>query len=100
MEGVSLEVQREMEERLRALLESQPWWRRYANTVTAAVTNLVLLAWLLVSSGIDLPHSVQWAVAAVLFAGNVLGIRGTSNGVTPSLIGLVTGQVPEGRHHR
>jgi len=95
--GVSPEVQQAMEERLRELLEAQPWWRRYANTATSIVTNLVLVAWLLIASGMAFPSWLEWTVAAILFAGNVLGIRRTPNGVTPSLIDLVVGGAG-GRH--
>lgn len=100
MNGLSPEVQQAMEERLRELLEAQPWWKRYANTATAIVTNLVLVTWLLLASGLALPPTVQWVVAAILFAGNVLGIRRTPNGVTPSLIDLVVGGMGQlgGRH--
>ncbi|MGH2360472.1 MAG: hypothetical protein ACRDGM_08015 [bacterium] len=101
IEGPSPEVQEAMEDRLYDLLKAQSWWKRYSNTATAIVTNLVLVAWLIVASGTALPPAVQWTVAAVLFAGNVLGIRRTPNGVTPSLIELVVGGMgPTGGRHR
>lgn len=95
--GVSPEVQAELAARLGELLVKQSWWKRYANTVTAAVTNLLNVVWLVVSLGIHMDTWLIWTVAAILFAGNVLGIKKTPNGLTPSLVDLIAGQVA-GRH--
>lgn len=70
-------------------LDEQPWWSKYANTVTTAVSVLVMLAWLLISSGTDFPGWLDAVITAVLAAGNVLGVSKTRNGVTPALVDKV-----------
>lgn len=87
---------------IRDYLEEQPWWRRYANTVTAAVGGLVTLAAWLLASGLDLPTWALGLVGIVVFAGNVLGIKATRNGVTPSTAAQISAVIEDatyvGRH--
>lgn len=63
-------------------LAEQPWWKKSANTVTTAVAGLVAVAWWIAGTGMDLPDPVTWIVGVVLFAGQVLGVKATKNGVT------------------
>jgi len=69
---------------VRGKLAGQPWWKKSANTVTAAVGGLVALAWWITSTGVDLPVWATWIVGVVLVAGQVVGVRMTKNGVTRS----------------
>ncbi|EME14816.1 hypothetical protein [Rhodococcus triatomae] len=83
---------------LREKLEAQPWWRRIANTVTAAFGALVGIAWLAVSLGLDLPAPVMAGVMAVVSLGTVIGVRKTPNGVTERQIAELEDYV--GRHRK
>lgn len=84
-------------------LQEQTWFRRYSNTITTAFTGLMTLAWWLTSTRIDLPEWSVYAIGALLWLGQIVGVKRTKNGVTPSVIDAVTrdlGTVPSGRHHR
>lgn len=74
-----------LDDLLRATLANQPWWRKYSNTVTAVFFAALQGAWLLISTGIDLPNAVVVGIAGLVLVGNVLGINGTRNGVTDSV---------------
>lgn len=81
---------------LRSQLEQQPWYRKYANTVTAAVTALVGLLWTAVSAGVAVPPElIAGGLVLLQFAG-VIGIKATRNGVTQRQIDELEGYV--GRH--
>ena len=71
---------------LRAQLEEQPWYRRFANTVTSGVGVLSIIVWLLVFTGTDIPDSVGKWVTGVLAVLTVLGVLKTKNGITPTTI--------------
>lgn len=82
-----------LQDKLRELLEAQPWWKRSSNTVTSAVGGLVAFAWWLSATGADLPTEVTYAIAAVIFIGGVLGVKQTKNGITPSVVTKVVSQL-------
>ncbi|MFC9786423.1 hypothetical protein [Rhodococcus sp. NPDC127528] len=82
-------------DRLRTELDRQPWWRRVANTVTAAVGAIVSVAWMALSVGLDLPDAVmQWVPVGIAVL-TVFGIKLTPNGVTQRQIEDLTAG---GRH--
>ena len=69
---------------LRGALDSQPWYRKYANTVTTVYFAILQVISLVIGFGIELPGWAQIGVAVVILVGNVLGIKKTKNGVTDS----------------
>lgn len=81
---------------LRYQLEQQPWYRKYANTVTAALTAMVGLVWTAISAGVEVPPElIAGGLVLLQFAG-VVGIKATRNGVTQRQIDELEGYV--GRH--
>lgn len=84
-------------------LHEQKWYQKYANTVTTAITGLLTLVWWLVSTGISLPSWTVYAVGVLLWVGEIVAVKQTKNGVTPSVVDAVVsdlGSVTPGRHHR
>lgn len=81
---------------LREQLAAQPWFKRYANTVTSAVGFLVGVVWLLVSSGVHLPAEVTSGVLLLVSALTVAGVKLTPNGVTEKQVVEIEEYV--GRH--
>lgn len=71
---------------LRQTLESQPWYRRFANTVTSAVGALFLILWFIASMGWDIPDGVEKGVASGIALLTVLGVLKTKNGLTPRTV--------------
>ncbi|ASJ78828.1 tail protein [Rhodococcus phage PhailMary] len=87
------------------LIGNQPWYKRYANTVTTLVFTALQALWLAVSLGVDLPTQAVWGVAGLVLVGQVIGVKKTNNGVTDGLKDKVfndlTGYVArEGGKHR
>lgn len=76
---------------LRASLQRQPWYKRFANTVSSAVGVLSLVVWVAIANGVEIDPAVQTGVGAVLAVLTVLGVLRTPNGVTPR--GVATVQV-------
>ncbi|WNN95751.1 holin [Gordonia phage Fribs8] len=68
---------------LRERLESQPWYRRFANTVTSGVGAVFLILWLLTANGVDIPSQVTTGVGSAIAVLTVLGVLKTKNGLTP-----------------
>ncbi|AVD99798.1 membrane protein [Gordonia phage Flapper] len=86
---------------LRATLERQPWYKRFANTVTTAVGALALIAWLLTSNGIGIDPAIVTAVGSALGVLTTLGVLKTPNGVTPRGVATVqVAAVSAGRHRQ
>lgn len=81
---------------LRDALQEQPWYRRFANTVTSAVGVLTIVVWLLVFTGTDIPDSVGKWVTGLLAVLTVLGVLKTKNGLTPRTVEDIESYV--GRH--
>lgn len=73
--------QTDLDERARAALESQSWYRKYANTVNVVVGAVVTGAASLVSAGIELPEWTTVTVATVGVVGTILGVYKTKNGL-------------------
>lgn len=71
-------------EALRVQLETQPWYRRFANTVTSGAGALVLILWLVIASGVEVPPEVLAGVSGLISVLTTVGVLGTRNGVTPS----------------
>jgi hypothetical protein len=97
----------EVQDALAQWLDEQPWYRRYANTVTQVATGATVLVWWVLTSGIEMTTWVQYGVGAVLFLGGVVRTKQTRNGMTPSTAAAVTARVeqyadrpPTGRHAR
>jgi hypothetical protein len=71
---------------LLAEMERQPWWKKYSNTVTAAISGVVVfLGWIL-TTGVGLPHWATITTGAILFLASVLGIHATPDGLTEPTI--------------
>ncbi|QFG05098.1 membrane protein [Gordonia phage Dre3] len=68
---------------LRERLEAQPWYRRFANTVTSGVGAVFLILWLLTANGVDIPSQVTNGVASAIAVLTVLGVLKTKNGIQP-----------------
>ncbi|MGC5249487.1 hypothetical protein ACPXB3_21485 [Gordonia sp. DT219] len=81
---------------LRDKLAEQPWWKKYANTVTTAITLGVNVLWVLVSLGVDIDPTIIGGVAAAIQALGVLGVKLTPNGVTERQIADIENYV--GKH--
>lgn len=100
--AVAEAVQTGMENHLHEMLVSQPWWRRYSNTVTSIVAYVTSLVWLAIGLGAHVSGFAVWAVAVLLAVGGVVGVRKTPNGVTPNLVDLVVKELGRtnttGRH--
>ena len=64
-------------------IAEQPWWRRYAGTVTAAATGLVALIGWVTATWTSLPPAVSTILGAVLMVASVVAQRATRNGLTP-----------------
>ncbi|ERB55483.1 holin [Rhodococcus sp. P27] len=73
-----------LDDLLRATLENQPWYRKWANTITTVIFALLNASWLLISTGIELPSQVVIGIAIVVLVSNILGVKMTKNGVTDS----------------
>jgi len=67
---------------LRKKLQEQPIYKKYANTVTAAMGAIVGAIWLLLQLGLDLPEQVTTLGLGIVGLGTVLGVALTPNGVT------------------
>ncbi|AET09879.1 holin [Gordonia phage GRU1] len=86
---------------LRATLERQPWYKRFANTVTTAVGVLSLVIWTLAANGFDLSDAWKNGIGAALAVLTVLGVLRTPNGVTPRGVATVqVAAVAAGRHRQ
>ncbi|WP_078345071.1 hypothetical protein [Mycobacteroides chelonae] len=64
-------------------LAAQPWWKRYANTVTTAAGGLVTLGTWALTTELGLPRPVQIALGVMVLVASVVASRATKNGVTP-----------------
>ncbi|WLP90265.1 hypothetical protein [Gordonia sp. NB41Y] len=73
----------EIVDELRAQLQEQPWYRRFANAATSAVGAVSLIVWLLVANGVDIPVQVQTGIASAIAVLTTLGVLNTRNGLTP-----------------
>jgi len=87
---------------LRSAVESQPWWKKYSNTITTVYFTLLHLAWLTLGLGTELPEPVVYSITAVIAVGNILGIKGTKNGIPDDIADQVQVQLDEyvGKHRR
>jgi hypothetical protein len=65
------------------VLDQQPWWRRYANTITTAAGGIVTMGTWVATTDLGLPHPAQAAVGAIVFGASVVAARATRNGTTP-----------------
>lgn len=73
----------ELIEVLRHQLEAQPWYKRFANTVTGIIGAITVAIWLAASAGLELPSEVtKWITLGIVVA-TVLGLYKTPNGTTP-----------------
>lgn len=85
---------------LRTRLEEQPWYHRFSNTVTSAAGGLVLLMWVALAAGIDIPTSWTGGISGVIAVLTTLGVLQTRNGLTPRGIDDIEQVVTTGRHRR
>ena len=95
-------IERVVAEAVERAVLSQPWYQRYANTVTATLTAAVTLVYWLVTSGLPLPLWVHAVGGVVMFLAAVFGVNRTRNGMSPSTADAVNSMVAEtvGRHRR
>lgn len=70
-------------DQLREQLAAQPWHERFSNTVTSAAGAVVLIVWVAVAAGLDVPAEALSAVAAVISVLTTAGVLKTRNGITP-----------------
>lgn len=65
-------------------LAKQPWWKRYAGTVTMAVSVLVTLGtWILTTYAASLPETASIAIGGIVAVLSVIAARAVPNGITP-----------------
>lgn len=64
-------------------LEQQPWWKRYAGTITMACSMLVAFGTWVTTTYVDLPRPAMVAVGAIVAIAGVIAARATPNGITP-----------------
>lgn len=62
---------------------NQPWYKRYAGTVTAAASGVVALGTWVTATWTDLPASVATVLGVVVLVASILAQRATKNGLTP-----------------
>lgn len=74
------------QEKLQEEMKKQKWYQRYSNTVTVALSGLATFAWWVSSQGWDMPEYVDWIIGGIFAAAGVLGVKATSNGLTPNVI--------------
>jgi hypothetical protein len=67
---------------LRALLIAQPWYKKVAKGITAAVGAASLIVWLLVSAGVEISDDVTAWVTGAIAVLTVLGVYEVPNGIT------------------
>jgi hypothetical protein len=84
---------------VKELIQSQPWYKRFSNTITASVGSLVGLLWLAVSFGVDVPDDVSKWVFVVIGILTALGILKTPNGMTETQLKEIQ-EVTAGRHRK
>jgi uncharacterized membrane protein len=84
---------------VKELIQSQPWYKRFSNTVTAGVGSVVGLIWLTVSFGVDVPDDVSKWVFAIIGVLTMLGILKTPNGMTEGQLREIK-EVTAGRHRK
>lgn len=80
---------------LREHMEAQPWYRRFANTVSTAVGAITMVIWFLVSTGVDIPDQLTASVGAAIAIFTTLGVLKTPNGITPRGINQVKSVMKE-----
>lgn len=68
---------------LDSALVKQPWYRRYANTITAAASGLVVLGTWTATTVSGLPEWAATTIGGVVAVAAILAQRATPNGVTP-----------------
>lgn len=69
---------------VRDKLDEQPWYKKTANTISAATGALVSVATMVVAVGIDLPDAALIGLVALTAGGTAMGVRGTKNGFSES----------------
>ncbi|KXP11672.1 hypothetical protein AXK57_21555 [Tsukamurella pulmonis] len=65
------------------ILDEQPWYKRYAGTITTAAGGIVTFGTWLATAELGLPKSAQIAIGAVVLVASVVAARATKNGQTP-----------------
>lgn len=95
-------VERVVTEAVDTYVLTQPWYQRYANTVTTIVSGLVTFVFWVTTSGLHMPGWFTYVGGGVMFAASVLGVYKTKNGMSPSAAVAVKAMVEEttGRHRR
>ena len=82
-------------------MQHQPWWRRFANTVSAAAGAVILILWVAVAAGLDVPSDWLGGVSAAIGLLTTLGVLRTPNGLTPrgvDRVAAAAGVEYQGRH--
>lgn len=89
-----------LESVLKVAILDQPWYRRYANTVTALAAGLVVLGTWVTATWVDLPAWAATAIGTVVMVASVLAQRATKNGLTPrgtkETLDVLTPQIERG----
>lgn len=84
---------------VRELIQSQPWYKRFSNTVTAGVGAMVSLVWLGSTVGLEIPDTVQKWGFVVIGVLTALGVRKTPNGMTDTQLKEIE-EAYTGRHRK
>lgn len=83
-QAVADALAREFQAQLHRKIAEQPAFKRYANTATTAVGGVAQLAVWLAAFQLDLPAPAVYAIGALLFVAQLLGVKATPNGLTAS----------------
>lgn len=65
------------------VLAAQPWWKRYANTVTTTASGVATFGTWALTTELGLPVPAKAAIGVLVLVASIVGARATRNGVTP-----------------
>jgi hypothetical protein len=65
------------------ILDQQPWYRRFAGTITTAAGGVATLGTWALSTELGLPRPVQLALGVLVMVAGIVAARATRNGATP-----------------
>lgn len=84
---------------LREKAQTQPWFRKYSNTVTGGVGAAGSIIWLLITMGVEIPAAVANPVFSVLAVLTAVGLFNTPNGLPEQQVKQLEAEY-RGRHRK
>lgn len=78
--------QSDLVEILQEKKDEQPWYKTYVNSAISSVSLVANVLWALISAGMDVDPLIIIGVLAVIQFAGVMGIKLSTNGVTPKQI--------------